>query len=87
MRSMFSGCSGLTSIDVSGFNTSKVINMINMFGGCTSLVKLDVSNFDITHMKNNPTYVERMFQGIIGKVTISSEWTDKMKEESEYKEQ
>ena len=86
MNGMFSNCSGLTSIDVSRFNTSNVTDMINMFGGCTSLAKLDVSNFDITYMKNNPTRVQRMFQGITGNVTISSEWTDEMKEESKYKE-
>ena len=41
MESMFSGCSGLTSLDLSGFNTSNVTNMSNMFKNCSSLTNLD----------------------------------------------
>ena len=87
MGGMFSNCTALTNIDVSGFNTSKVTSMVRMFGGCTNLVKLDVSNFDITYMKTNPIKVQRMFEGVTCPVTISSEWTKEMKDESEYKEQ
>ena len=42
---MFSGCSSLTELDLSGFNTSKVVNMGKMFYGCSSLTKLDLSSF------------------------------------------
>ena len=45
MIHMFSGCSSLTSLDLSGFNTSKVTNMGYMFNGCFSLTSLDVSGF------------------------------------------
>ena len=31
MKALFSGCSALTSLDVSKFNTAKVVNMNNMF--------------------------------------------------------
>ena len=34
---MFSGCSALTSLDLSGWNTSNVIDIANMFGNCNAL--------------------------------------------------
>ena len=34
---MFSGCSGLTSLDVSNFNTQKVMIMYTMFYNCSNL--------------------------------------------------
>ena len=55
MDSMFSGCSGLTSLDVSGFDTSNVNSMKNMFNSCSKLTSLDLSGFDtskVTHMEN-----------------------------------
>lgn len=42
---MFTGCSSLTDIDFSSFNTSKVTNMDYMFRYCSSLISLDLSNF------------------------------------------
>ena len=46
MRAMFSGCSSLTSLDVSKFNTQKVTSMRAMFSHCSSLTSLDVSKFN-----------------------------------------
>ena len=37
MEGMFSGCSGLTELNVSNFNTSAVTNMRYMFSGCSGL--------------------------------------------------
>ncbi len=37
---MFSGCSSLTSLDVSGFDTSNVTNMSNIFTSCSSLAEI-----------------------------------------------
>ena len=34
------------SLDVSNFNTSKVITMSQMFSGCEKLTSLNLSNFD-----------------------------------------
>ena len=48
---MFSGCSSLTSIDVSKFNINNVINMNRMFDGCSSLKSIDVSNNNINKFK------------------------------------
>ena len=42
---MFSDCSSLTSLDLSGFDTSKVTDMNHMFTNCFKLTSLDVSNF------------------------------------------
>ena len=46
MASMFENCEGLTSLDVSNFNTSSVTDMNSMFCYCISLKSLDVSNFN-----------------------------------------
>ena len=46
MDYMFSYCSSLTELDVSGFDTSKVTGMSLMFSHCSSLTELDVSSFD-----------------------------------------
>ena len=45
MSEMFSDCSGLTALDVSGFKTDNVTDMGAMFSGCSGLTSLDVSGF------------------------------------------
>ena len=57
MYFMFSGCSSLTSLDVSNFNTDNVTNMGYMFSGCSSLTSLGLSNFNT----NNVTSMQAMF--------------------------
>ena len=42
---MFSGCSNLKELDVSSFDTSRVVDMSFMFQSLSYLNKLDVSNF------------------------------------------
>ena len=49
---MFYGCSGLTSLDVSGFNTDNVTDMGWMFAGCSGLTSLDVSGFNTSNVTN-----------------------------------
>ena len=51
MESMFYGCAGLESLDVSHFNTSKVTNMKQMFCECGRLESLDVTNFDTSKVQ------------------------------------
>ena len=46
----FSNCGSLTSLDVSGFNTSNVTNMNSMFISCSSLTSLDVSHFNTSNV-------------------------------------
>ena len=45
-------CSKLTSLDVSGFDTSNVTNMSSMFYYCSKLTSLDVSGFDTSKVTN-----------------------------------
>ena len=52
MRSMFSACRSLTSLDVSHFNTQKVEDMSDMFSACSGLKSLNVSHFDTQNVKN-----------------------------------
>ena len=44
MRGMFSGCSGLVKLDLTGFETGAVhrMNMKDMFYGCSSLTEAAV---------------------------------------------
>ena len=66
MGSMFSGCSKLTTLDVSNFNTSKVTDMSSMFSNCSSLTTLDVSNFDTS----NVTTMQSMFSNCSSLTTL-----------------
>ena len=55
MASMFSGCSSLSSLDLSSFNTSNVTNVSFMFNGCSSLTSLNLNGFNtskVTNMSN-----------------------------------
>ena len=52
MQSMFSGCSALTSLDVSNFNTANVTDMGSMFFGCSGLTSLDLSGFKTDNVTN-----------------------------------
>ena len=56
---MFRGCSNITEIDFSNFDSSEVNHMNSMFKDCTSLTSLDLSNFDIS----NVWCIEYMFSG------------------------
>ena len=51
MVGMFSLCSSLTTLDVSGFKTNNVTNMAAMFEGCYSLTNLDLSGFNTKSLK------------------------------------
>ena len=58
MRNIFSGCSSLTSLDLSGWNTSNVTDMQYMFNGCENLKSLDLSHFNTSKV----IYMHCMFQ-------------------------
>ena len=59
MSGMFSYASGLTSLDVSKWNTSKVIDMSGMFSYASGLTSLDVSKWDTSNVTN----MSEMFEG------------------------
>ncbi len=52
MESMFSGCTHLTSLDVSSLETSNVTDMGSMFDSCINLTSLDLSNFNTSNVTN-----------------------------------
>ena len=49
---MFDGCSKLTSLDLSNFNTSCTKNTGDMLYGCSNLLSLDLSHFDLSSVTN-----------------------------------
>ena len=63
---MFCSCSGLTNVDVSGFDTSKVADMEFMFYACTGLTNLDVSGFDTSKV----TSMRGMFKECCGLTSL-----------------
>ena len=51
-NNLFGDCTNLTSLDLSSFNTSKVISMYSMFCNCTNLTSLDLSSFNTSKVFN-----------------------------------
>jgi surface protein len=49
--SMFNGCSALTTLDLSNFDTSNVTSMESMFYGST-MTSLNITNFDTSSVEN-----------------------------------
>ena len=49
---MFSHCSSLTNLDVSGFKTDNVTDMMDMFDDCSKLTDIDVSHFNTEKVTN-----------------------------------
>jgi len=78
MSFMFDGCRGLTSLNVSGFNTGNVKTFSAMFQNCSSLTSMDVSDFKTS----NVTSVKNMFYGCtnlnLNEIDISKWDTSKM---------
>ena len=66
--SMFSGMSNITSLDLSNFDTSSVINMSHMFKDMSSLTSLDLSNFDTSEVDN----MEWMFASMSSLTSLSN---------------
>ena len=66
MYYMFEGCTGLTSLDLSSFNTAKVTYMHGMFSGCSGLTSLDLSHFNTSEVKG----MYYMFEGCTGLTSL-----------------
>ena len=66
MGSMFYGCSNVTTLDVSKFDTRNVTYMGSMFRGCSSLTTLEANNFDTSNVIN----MSFMFYDCINLTTI-----------------
>ena len=52
LSSMFFRCSSLTSLDLSGFDTTNVNKMPYLFYNCSSLTSLDLSNWNTSKVTN-----------------------------------
>ncbi len=66
MNWMFSGRS-FETLDLSGWNVSKVTDMSRMFSQCSALTTLDVSGWDTS----NVIHMSRMFQGCDALTTLN----------------
>ena len=66
MDYMFYGCSNLTSLDLSSFNTENVTGMYQMFYICYNLTSVDLSSFKT----NNVTSMGWMFSNCSNLTTI-----------------
>jgi surface protein len=52
MTGLFSGCTKLASVDLTGFNTSNVTIMYGMFQQCSSLTTLNVTGFNTAKVED-----------------------------------
>ena len=72
MDGMFQNCSGLTSLDLSGWNTSNVTSnsMSSMFHGCTSLTSIRMVGCEQPTIDKIKAQLTK--DGIINNVTITT---------------
>ena len=66
---LFYGCQNLKTLDLSNFNTNKVIIMSDMFNSCKSLTILDLSNFNTVKI-DNMRYMKDMFYNCNSLTTV-----------------
>lgn len=66
IKGIFQYCSGLTSLDLSGWDTSNVSYISYMFNDCTSLTSLDLSGWNMS----NVTSMYNMFIGCTSLTSI-----------------
>ena len=66
MNQMFAYCSGLTSLDLSNFDTGKVTTMQSMFWECTGLTSINMNNFNTEKV----TTMYGMFKGCSALTTL-----------------
>ena len=64
---MFYGCSRLTSVNLSNFDTSNVTTMSSMFRDCTGLRVIDLSNFNTSKV----TDMSSMFESCSGLTSLN----------------
>ena len=67
MSYMFAYCSGLTSLNLSGLDTSAVTNMSSMFESCSGLTSLNLSGLDTSAVTN----MASMFESCSGLTSLN----------------
>ena len=60
---MFSGCSSLTSVDLSLYNTTNIKNYEGLFYNCQTLISADISSFNHNNLSNKFKY-SPLFQSL-----------------------
>ena len=77
---MFNGCSALSSLDLSNFNTAIVTNMSYMFSDCSTLSSLDLSNFNTAIVSD----MSLMFGGcsVLSSLDLSNFYTKEVRDMS-----
>ena len=71
MSQMFDGCTSLSSLDLSGWDTSNVTNMGHMFGGCNALKTIRMVGCEQPTIDKIKAQLTK--DGIINNVTIVTE--------------
>ena len=66
MNAMFYYCIGLSSLDVSNFDTQNVKEMMSVFEGCSNLESIDISDFNLLNVEKTIG----MFSGCVNITTI-----------------
>ena len=67
MSNLFSGNTRLTSLDLSGWNTSSVTNTSNMFKNCSNVTTINLSNVNLSSVTNS----DSMFSGCNSLATLN----------------
>ena len=68
---MFKGCSSLTSLNLSNFDTSKVTWISNMFDGCTNLEYINMINFNENSLGSSSSYhYSNMFNNVPNNIVV-----------------
>ena len=65
-RYVFSGCTSLTSLTLSNFDTSKVSTMGSMFSYCTNITSLNLSKFNTSNVID----MNHMFDGCTNLISL-----------------
>ena len=66
-KHMFHGCSNITEIDLSHFDTSKITQTSDMFTGCSKLISINFSNFDTSKV----THIGYMFKDCSSLISLN----------------
>ena len=72
MSNMFSDCSSLVSIDISGWDMSNVTSIYHMFGGCSNLTSLTLTNIKLPSDSSELFAYLSSLEEIIGLNTIDT---------------
>ena len=78
MYAMFEDCNSLTSLDISGWNTSQVTSMTSMFRKCSSLTNLNISKWNTSGVTNMSSIFDGCYQLKSKGVKVSQTTYDKM---------